>query len=110
LSYARAPGGTCRRHRVSTDSVQVHAIEPEPRLAGWTPARSGELRRGLASRPTVARQAAHVPRGARRRGVLAHGTVGYGSVCGMWRSLVSAPALGAGGRRFESGHPDHVMC
>jgi hypothetical protein len=26
---------------------------------------------------------------------------------GMWRSLVSAPALGAGGRRFESGHPDH---
>src|SRR5262245_1137083 len=24
----------------------------------------------------------------------------------MWRSLVSAPALGAGGRRFESGHPD----
>jgi hypothetical protein len=32
--------------------------------------------------------------------------VGYGSVHGMWRSLVSAPALGAGGRRFESGHPD----
>jgi hypothetical protein len=29
------------------------------------------------------------------------------SVHGMWRSLVSAPALGAGGRRFESGHPDH---
>ena len=26
----------------------------------------------------------------------------------MWRSLVSAPALGAGGRRFESGHPDHL--
>src|SRR5215471_7691848 len=26
----------------------------------------------------------------------------------MWRSLVSAPALGAGGRRFESGHPDHT--
>jgi hypothetical protein len=26
---------------------------------------------------------------------------------GMWRSLVSAPALGAGGPRFESGHPDH---
>jgi hypothetical protein len=25
---------------------------------------------------------------------------------GMWRSLVSAPALGAGGPRFESGHPD----
>jgi hypothetical protein len=25
---------------------------------------------------------------------------------GVWRSLVSAPALGAGGRRFESGHPD----
>ena len=27
---------------------------------------------------------------------------------GMWRSLVSAPALGAGGPRFESGHPDQV--
>ena len=26
----------------------------------------------------------------------------------MWRSLVSAPALGAGGRRFESGHPDQL--
>lgn len=25
---------------------------------------------------------------------------------GMWRSLVSAPALGAGGRRFESCHSD----
>ena len=25
---------------------------------------------------------------------------------GMWRSLVSAPALGAGGRGFESRHPD----
>src|SRR5579871_3375196 len=24
----------------------------------------------------------------------------------MWRSLVSAPALGAGGRGFESRHPD----
>lgn len=26
---------------------------------------------------------------------------------GMWRSLDSAPAWGAGGRRFKSGHPDH---
>src|ERR1017187_990629 len=26
----------------------------------------------------------------------------------MWRSLVSAPALGAGGPRFESGHPDQI--
>ncbi len=26
----------------------------------------------------------------------------------MWRSLVSAPALGAGGRGFESRHPDQV--
>jgi hypothetical protein len=34
------------------------------------------------------------------------GRVGYGRLSGMWRSLVSAPALGAGGRRFESGHPD----
>jgi hypothetical protein len=33
--------------------------------------------------------------------------VGFGWPNGMWRSLVSAPALGAGGRRFESGHPDH---
>jgi len=32
--------------------------------------------------------------------------VGFGWLDGMWRSLVSAPALGAGGRRFESGHPD----
>ena len=37
---------------------------------------------------------------------VARGTVGYGAISGMWRSLVSAPALGAGGRRFESGHPD----
>ena len=36
------------------------------------------------------------------------GQVGYGRSCGMWRSLVSAPALGAGGRRFESGHPDQL--
>ena len=27
---------------------------------------------------------------------------------GVWRSLVSAPALGAGGRRFESSHPDGI--
>src|SRR5215471_5974510 len=27
---------------------------------------------------------------------------------GAWRSLVSAPALGAGGRRFESGRPDRI--
>jgi hypothetical protein len=33
--------------------------------------------------------------------------VGFGWLNGMWRSLVSAPALGAGGPRFESGHPDH---
>ncbi len=25
---------------------------------------------------------------------------------GMWRSLASAPALGAGGREFKSPHPD----
>jgi hypothetical protein len=41
--------------------------------------------------------------------------VGFGWLSGMWRSLVSAPALGAGGPRFESGHPDredsaHVPC
>jgi hypothetical protein len=36
-------------------------------------------------------------------------TLGRGKLlqaCGMWRSLVSAPALGAGGREFESRHPD----
>ena len=27
---------------------------------------------------------------------------------GVWRSPVSAPALGAGGRRFESSRSDHV--
>ena len=30
-----------------------------------------------------------------------------GGTHGTWRSLVSAPALGAGGRRFKSGRPDH---
>ena len=28
---------------------------------------------------------------------------------GEWRSLVSAPALGAGGRRFESALPDRHL-
>jgi hypothetical protein len=28
---------------------------------------------------------------------------------GEWRSLVSAPALGAGGRRFKSDLPDFLM-
>jgi hypothetical protein len=39
-------------------------------------------------------------------------TVSYGWPTGMWRSLVSAPALGAGGRGFESRHPDQLfrMC
>ena len=36
------------------------------------------------------------------------GQVGYGRFSGMWRSLVSAPALGAGGREFESRHPDQT--
>ena len=27
---------------------------------------------------------------------------------GTWRSLASAPALGAGGRRFESARPEKV--
>jgi hypothetical protein len=30
-------------------------------------------------------------------------------IIGEWRSLVSAPALGAGGRRFESALPDFVL-
>ena len=34
------------------------------------------------------------------------GRVSYRRFSGMWRSLVSAPALGAGGRGFESRHPD----
>ena len=33
-------------------------------------------------------------------------TVGYRWAIGMWRSLVSAPALGAGGPGFKSRHPD----
>jgi hypothetical protein len=37
---------------------------------------------------------------------MARGTVGYGAISGMWRSLVSAPALGAGGPGFKSRHPD----
>ena len=36
------------------------------------------------------------------------GRVSYRRFSGMWRSLVSAPALGAGGRGFESRHPDQV--
>ena len=40
--------------------------------------------------------------------MLAHGTVGYVRFHGMWRSLVSAPALGAGGPGFKSPHPDAV--
>lgn len=28
-------------------------------------------------------------------------------VIGAWRSLVSAPAWGAGGQKFESSRPDH---
>jgi len=35
--------------------------------------------------------------------------VGFGWLGGMWRSLVSAPALGAGGREFESPHPDQFL-
>ena len=27
---------------------------------------------------------------------------------GAWRSLASAPALGAGGRQFESDRPDQI--
>ena len=27
---------------------------------------------------------------------------------GMWESLANPPALGAGERRFESGHPDYM--
>jgi hypothetical protein len=30
-------------------------------------------------------------------------------IIGEWRSLVSAPALGAGGRRFESALPDCTL-
>ena len=28
---------------------------------------------------------------------------------GVWRSLVSAPVWGTGGRQFKSGHADHVL-
>ena len=31
-------------------------------------------------------------------------------VIGVWLSLARAPALGAGGRRFESCHPDEYIC
>jgi hypothetical protein len=31
----------------------------------------------------------------------------FKGVVGVWRSPASAPALGAGGPRFESEHPDH---
>ncbi len=86
MSYARAPGGwTCApgEHRQRT------------RTRGPAPNHHGRQQ---------ARGAAPV---AGHRAV-ACGTVGYVRFRGMWRSLVSAPALGAGGRRFESGHPDQL--
>jgi hypothetical protein len=92
LSYARAPGGSGPlRYRVSTDSVPV--LEPRGRTGSWAGPWSGVFGRRcdclVAAEPRLR-------------------AVGYVRSYGMWRSLVSAPALGAGGRRFESGHPDQT--
>ncbi len=54
----------------------------------------------LAHRTAVCGDGGEAPR-------ISVGRVSCGVHGGMWRSLVSAPALGAGGREFESRHPDH---
>jgi hypothetical protein len=61
---------------------------------------SSTLTRGRLVRTALTETRAPSPGGPDR--------VGFGWLDGMWRSLVSAPALGAGGREFESRHPDQV--
>src|SRR5215469_16455833 len=88
----RAPVELRAPHQVSTDSVPVRRHRRRSQMPGRAGSSSGRCGPGGAAAPRM----------------LAHGTVGYVRFHGMWRSLVSAPALGAGGRRFESGHPDQV--
>ena len=38
------------------------------------------------------------------------GCVTLSATVGVWRSLVSAPVWGTGGRQFKSGHADHLLC
>ena len=49
------------------------------------------------------------PSAREKQASLSHHPAGYAYLqYGLWRSLVSAPALGAGGRRFKSGQPDRA--
>jgi hypothetical protein len=85
------------------------AIELRPHARRETNFAAGEHRQRTGNRgirPNCGSFAMSLARRGRRAAAGVCGTVGYGSARGMWRSLVSAPALGAGGRRFESGHPD----
>ncbi len=64
--------------------------------------------------PVRPSQACRRRRRARRHGLshclrIVPPSLTQGAVHGMWRSLVSAPALGAGGRGFESRHPDQLF-
>lgn len=34
--------------------------------------------------------------------------IGFDAEIGVWRSLVSAPVWGTGGRRFKFSHPDQI--
>src|SRR5580698_8916581 len=88
---------------VITGSVPARAVSQftGPGLAGPSvPSTSGRVTRR--AEEDLGRRAVHCP------GNLA-GQISYGRSNGMWRSLVSAPALGAGGREFESRHPDQTL-
>ena len=85
MSYARVPGAKPASLPVSTVSVPVTGPSGRTAAVCHEPSTQG---------------AAGGSRGVR------DGRLRIGR--GMWRSLVSAPALGAGGRRFESGHPDQL--
>jgi hypothetical protein len=62
-----------------------------------------------ALRPNCGSFAMSPARRERRAAAGVCGTVGYGSAPRDVAQLGSAPALGAGGRRFESGHPDETV-
>ena len=95
MSYARASGVGTRSPPAEHRQRTRKSARAQNRHGRRRP--DGEIH--VAEVGTVARSGRHTQ-------AVARGTVGYGTVSGMWRSLVSAPALGAGGRRFESGHPD----
>jgi hypothetical protein len=102
--------GDGNRTRITSLEGWGSAIELRPRVP--TSRRVPRGRMSTASVPATRREASThsqlglvAPARDQRRAEPEEGRLR--SVRGMWRSLVSAPALGAGGRRFESGHPDH---